>query len=229
MNKNMSVEYSPSSSSDVLFVSFGSVTLDESNHDIPPFAFKESLKGLNANVLFIRDVACAWYQAGLKGVSNKTMACIRHVKFTIKCTAPRKVVCIGGSMGGHGAILYGNLIGADEVHAFCPQIIIEEEPAIKLKDVLLKYYRANVYPKTDDQPHGRKYLDLKRLLDEPQRAETVNHIYYGLKHKKDVYNANHVKDCHNVFLHGYKGVGHMVASHLRQTGELKNIINGAIA
>lgn len=87
----------------------------------PIFEFNKSLKKLNfdADVLFLKDARREWYLGGLDGMGSNIDENLDFLRNEF--SKYDKVICMGCSAGGYGAILYGSLLNVDAVIAFYPQ------------------------------------------------------------------------------------------------------------
>jgi hypothetical protein len=87
----------------------------------PIFEFNKSLKKLNfdADVLFLKDARREWYLGGLEGMGSNIDENLDFLKNEF--AKYDKVICMGCSAGGYGALLYGSLLNVDAVIAFYPQ------------------------------------------------------------------------------------------------------------
>jgi len=70
-------------------------------------------------IIFVRDVYKSWY---IQGISNKLSTQDKLADFLKSVTEGKRIVTIGVSAGGTAAILFGCLLKADRIVAFCPQI-----------------------------------------------------------------------------------------------------------
>jgi hypothetical protein len=93
-----------------------------------PYEFHRTLTGTDCAALYVRDLARRWYQYGPDdGCSDpqRVAAGIREAK--ARCGA-RRLVMLGNSMGGFGALLFSVLVPeTDAVLAFAPQTVIIPE------------------------------------------------------------------------------------------------------
>lgn len=87
----------------------------------PIFEFNKSFKRLNfdADILFLKDARRQWYLGGLEGMGTNIDENLNFLRNEF--AKYDKVICMGCSAGGYGAILYGSLLNVDAVIAFYPQ------------------------------------------------------------------------------------------------------------
>ena len=115
------------SSSDVLLIAFSGLGA----HPHRPYDFEGLVDAAEYSVLLVRDLSNRWYQdvpeveGGALGLAQRLATHARGY---------RRVVCLGFSMGGYAALLFGRLLGADAVLAFAPQTLLTEEGMAVLGD-----------------------------------------------------------------------------------------------
>ncbi|MFN2138073.1 MAG: hypothetical protein ACK2UK_19110 [Candidatus Promineifilaceae bacterium] len=152
------------------------------------------------------------------------------MKQRITLTNSRKVITLGGSMGGYGALLFGHMLQADEVHAFSPQSFLPSRQGRHLWKAMLArswpLLRKQAMLRLDRQL-DRRYFDLRPLLSDDHSTEY--HVYFGMDNELDLAHGRHLAGLATVHLHAFENVGHHVARHLRSTGELDRILLKAMA
>lgn len=168
-----------------------------------------------ANKILIRDVYSAWYQREVESL-------LEEIKELMKKFPQERVVAFGGSMGGFGALLFGSLLGVQEVVAFSPQTNINRNFCTAVGDYRVKTFESNVYPVTGDE-----FYDVKRVMKKNNRG-TAYHVYYSRHEPIDVGYAIHVNDVKNVYLHPRGEEGHHLLVQMRDSGELYGILNRAV-
>lgn len=117
-NDELSVSYDYTGADTSIF-SFTGVGLGlggVTTKDIQQEEFRKSLSLMPCNGVFVVDKNRSWYSnTYIDDVLNKFMQDV-HTKWNVK-----RVVTIGNSMGGTGAIKFGDLLNAYTSIAFCPQ------------------------------------------------------------------------------------------------------------
>ena len=165
------------------------------------FEFYKSLVGFS--VLFVRDNKKQWYR-------RDAQRTVENIRLAIKKTGATRLYCIGNSMGGFAALLFGSLCQANGVIAFSPQTVMDPDITLSLGDERWVKYQAN--------SEGLPYADLNDLA--PARHATL--VYGG----KDFYDMQHAErliwPCELVKL---ESSSHNVAKILKDNGELFNFIN----
>ncbi|SAI74840.1 Uncharacterised protein [Bordetella ansorpii] len=105
--------------SDVLVISFAGL------EGRPHFQFYGTLKALGYNALFLSDQKKAWYNTGLACFGDGVEYTLYILNHLTNYFDPDKIFLIGGSMGGHGALLFASLLGKGHVLALSPQVLLK--------------------------------------------------------------------------------------------------------
>jgi hypothetical protein len=131
---------------------------------------------------------------------------------------------IGNSMGGFGAMLFGAMTGADEVHAFAPQTFVD--PAQRAR------HADGRWPEQMRVVHslgGPRYHDLRPVLDAREGGGST-HVHFSPDEPLDAVHAEHLRGLRDVHLHSYSvtGHGHNLVRFLRDEGTLQHILDGAL-
>jgi len=105
---------------DPLVVTFGFAQWET----VPAFDFigrlrkLEGLLGQRFHRIHLRDPQRAWYLRGVLGLGIDVASTAAALNRAVDALKPSRVLTLGQSMGGYGAILFGNLLNADRVLAF---------------------------------------------------------------------------------------------------------------
>jgi len=118
----------------------------------------ESQLGMPLNRIMLRDSRNAWYQYGVAGLGDSVDAVAARLRQMIAAIKPSKVICIGQSMGGYAAILFGMLLQADAVIAYGP----------------LSYLKAEWVERDGDQRWLPVFRALSRQLPMPFYDDLIN-------------------------------------------------------
>jgi pimeloyl-ACP methyl ester carboxylesterase len=175
------------------------------------FEFGRSLGNIPCATLFIRDIGLRWYQYGPDdpGAADAVVARIQGVA---KRVGASRIVCIGNSMGGFGALLYGSLLQADAVIAFCPQTAIDPAITAAMGDRRWSNYQTNI----SDYPYG----DISRLA-QPRNVT----ICYGSNDSLDVAHVNRLKwPIQRIVMPG----GHGAVRELKNQGKLIPLLSDVV-
>lgn len=216
--------YIEDNKSDTLLILFAGMGWKDS---IPTFIFYNFLKSYtNVDKLFLRDINCRYYIAGIKNSTGDFKETIEMYRNLINRKKYKKVIAMGCSSGGFAAILYGQLLNIDKVIAFNPQTVLNDNKENLIGDI----YNA---PKTckwlrslhlEDSEY-QKALDLNNYRPFKTKIE----IHYSVNGNKGI-DKKHAKyiESSNCSTVEHQGSKHMIALTLRDTGKLKNIIDEAI-
>lgn len=187
----------------------------------PVFEFKNFFhKHFDCNFVFCKDVSLSWYFTGIRNYSSRIDDTVEKLKTFINEHRFKKVITLGTSAGGFAALLFGNLIGADEIISFCPQTFIDHEN--------IKHYGENRWLenmlKVESKacPNELKYLDLSNLPQPKARRVTV---LLGMLEEKDYAHAERIKKWANVNVVEIPNANHYnMMKVLRNTGKLLKIL-----
>src|SRR4051794_4757161 len=100
--------------SDRLVVAFGGV---RQRLRPPPKEFSRSLEQQDCAVLFVRDPQRWWWQYDGGQISSV----LDRIRTAREETGAKRLICLGNSMGGFGALYFGARLGADAILGFSPQ------------------------------------------------------------------------------------------------------------
>jgi len=200
-----------SHSSDIMIIAFGAI--GNINNAEAPFEFVKVLKNLNVSKVFLRDINRSWYHAGMHDISNDIEGTVSFLKEKIQHSGAKRVICMGNSMGGYAALLFGILLKADYILTFAPQTSLENIDLIGSKQQIK--YVHNHFPNT--------YFDINELLTTSLNTSAI-HIYYDPSIIKDKVHAMHISRYSNVYLHECDGLGHILHYSLMKTGEFQLIL-----
>ncbi|GEP01937.1 alpha/beta hydrolase [Methylobacterium haplocladii] len=116
-----------------LFIYFTSLQLDWDQNSLPwRFDFVNTAIKYNQNAIFVRDRSNLWYQYGLPHVAQNVVGLAKIIKDETRSFD--RIVCIGPSMGGYAALLFGHLLEADLAFGISPQIRIGRTYSQELSD-----------------------------------------------------------------------------------------------
>ena len=204
----------------VALVAFGGIS---GGLAMPPFEFFTLAKGIPATKIFIRDLDQAWYQRGVRGLGSSITAATDGLRSLLAEVGADRVVGFGNSAGGFGAILFGHLVGFDEVHAFAPQTFIDRARRIRYRD------RRWPQPIHDLRAHppAEQVYDVQPLCLGPSGPAV--HVYVAADTRLDEVHAERLRSGERVVMHHYESGGHGVIRELRDSNELDRIIRTALA
>ena len=186
------------------------------------FNFGNTLSAFQANVIYLRDLNHNWYLNGLPGVGNSVNAMVALFQEKIKEYEPSRVVTLGVSAGGFGAILFGCLLKADSVIAFSPQTFMDKRNCIIHFD---HRWLDRVIQLHNGDKSIRSFLDLKKMVS---RSNVPVTIIFDRTHRLDNLHALRIRSF-NVILQGVRGGGHSLVKELRHNEMLTSYIHNAIS
>ena len=207
--------------SDILLISFGSMGAKAFDEDrIPSFNFYRLFENDKSfDKLFIRDIKREFYLTGLKNTTKNFQETIDLIKELTSVKNYRKIVAIGASAGGFAAILYGQLLNFSKVIAFNPQTVLSIEMETVLKDLKFNKLCGKLRKLNTSDTLYQKCLNLKNLI--PFKTNVDLH-FSGLS-KIDKKHAEYIEH-ENCKLIKYQSSSHLIAQQLRESEELKSII-----
>lgn len=212
----------------ILFVSFASIQL---GRNTPRYEWSGQFAGYPVNRLYLRDPRQFYYQYGLDGASDLSRG-VADLRQTLSKIGAGSTAFIGGSSGGLAALVMGNRLRADEVHVFAPVTYL---PSRTPSEAVWNMLRGN---RTLARSHLRQYyrIYMARTLDRHHadsrsalandNGHTAYHIYYGRDNRMDRRHAEYLAGLPGVVLHACDYDQHDLPRHLRDTGQLRLILDG---
>lgn len=210
-----------SEDSDKLLVSFGGI---RNGIGMPVFEFYKSLKGIECDKIFIKDVNQAWYHKGINDEIKNIPDLQAYLSYLIDYKAYKKVVFVGNSMGAYGAILFGSLLNVDNIIAFSPQTFIGKWKRLFYGD---KRWKKQIKKVHEGNLNQRKYYDLKMFLKKKKFTSNIT-ILYSSVDKLDSIQAQNLNRIENVQFKSFSFGGHSFIKNLRDNGLLIEIITESL-
>lgn len=153
-----------------LIICFGGMALQFGG--ILPFEFLKYLSFNYKNscdLIFYTDKQQRWYHNGLQGITNNIDETVIYLNTLIKNGNYDKIIFMGTSAGGYGAILFGSLCNnINYVISFIPQTILKK-------------------------PINLNYTNLKTIIN-----ENTKYIVYGDINIEDINHSHHISHCENI-------------------------------
>lgn len=150
---------------------------------------------------------------------------IEYLKQIITQNEYEKVCFLGNSMGGYGAILFGNILEVDRVLSFAPQSFINKWNRLINRDNRWKKQIENIYSFDNKRID---FFDLKEHLKNNPSNKTILEIFYSPNHRLDKKHAERLKKINNIVLHPIQEGGHGVVKTVKNSGQLKDIIKSTL-
>ena len=153
-----------------LIICFGGMALQFGG--ILPFEFLNYLSSVyknNCDLIFFIDRHQCWYHKGIQNITNNIDETAVYLNNIIKDGNYKKVIFMGTSAGGYGAILFGSICNnVTNVISFIPQTILKN-------------------------PINLNYSNLRNVIN-----ENTNYLLYGDISVQDVNDSHHIHQCENI-------------------------------
>lgn len=166
------------------------------------FEWRKTFLDLPVSWVGVRDPHDCWYQ-------KDVLKAAEEIDNAISATKAKKIVFLGGSAGGFGALMFGRILNPDRIIAFSPQTVCGEAKRLMGDDR---------WPQYCDPTPTTEWSDLK---GHHLKAE----VHYAEDDPLDALHAERVLAGKVVT---YREGGHRLAKELRATGELQRIVERAI-
>jgi hypothetical protein len=200
-------------SSPVLLIVFS--CLDDNRRENGKFDFFFLARQHDFDVVLVRDVQNTWFQMPVEGEPDSRAALLGHLSRLLPHY--ERVVCLGHSMGGYAAILFGRLMGVDRVLALAPQTDLTPEYARTIKDD--RYTERLI--RLRDLPLPLFFSDLAQV---PYGARVQTTIYIAGEDRLDREHALRLAGQPGVTIVPLDGVGHGLSQPLMKSGALMEMI-----
>lgn len=174
------------------------------------FNFSKIAASLRCSVIFLNDPARNWYQFGVPGFSASIDETVDRIKDWAEVLGASKIITVGSSMGGYGALLHGTRLDAN-ICAFAPEVVLRL-PESRSAKMMPRESTVVVPDLTDD------------IREHTQRTT----VFIGEDDPTDVLCGNFIFDGANVELLSIPGADHTVARHLLNLGLLESVLNAVI-
>ena len=175
---------------------------------LPKEEFGKTLSGSRHWQFFVVDKQCTWYTATNSGI-------VRHLSPVLGRF--RKVVTLGNSMGGYGALLFASrLPNCASAIAFVPQFSMD--PRVVPKEKRWRRFTERI----DDWPQQHLLHGMPDSLP--------LHIFFGAGERRDAPHIDLFKQHATSGMHIYvlRGAAHDPARRLRDKGLLANTLDAIV-
>jgi hypothetical protein len=180
------------------------------------FDFVRAAGPVNVKKMFVRDPNMLWYQKGTPGLGTDVPSMVEGLRSVITAQHVQRTVMIGNSGGGFAAILFGVLLGVDEIHAFNPPTLIHTPADTSMPDRLLVLER--------ELGLESPYLDLRKVLSQSLQDRTRIFVHYSRGDRKDKRHARYISSCPHVTIIEYPSVSHHVARFFAKRAMLSPLL-----
>ncbi|MCA9868733.1 MAG: hypothetical protein KIS95_08085 [Anaerolineae bacterium] len=225
--EDSALRYSAYAASGTLFIAFAGLQLWRR---VPRFEWQNTLEAQPANRLYVRDLAQYYYLRGLAGLAGDIGRSADRLRARLDPHGYARLVCFGASMGGFAALLYGALLGADEVHAFSPVCYLPSrsllQVATQIRTGNWRLIAKHIELRLDRAADHRRYFRARPHL-QADNGRTRYFVYYG-RHAPDVRNSGSLAGLPRVTLLPHDYPHHNLVGHLKNNGQLAPIVSGAL-
>jgi len=186
-----------------------------SYRNAPHFAAYKTMQNAKVNRLFVRDTSQSWYNGAVQGEWENADVLRERLRAVVDRRGggrkfdPANIVCMGASMGGYAAILFGCMLNVGKVVAFSPQISLDSR------------LPSNPHP---DAMRHIKYLNVHRAI--ANAKNTSIDILFGSEDITDIYNIRNVHQYESISLFNVCGSPHNLLYYLAAHGVLSEIMVG---
>lgn len=187
-----------------------------------PFEFFNLVAGEPVGKVFVRDLDQAFYQRGVRGLGTSVDQVASGLRGLIGERS--RIVFVGQSAGGFGAMLFGALMGVDEVLAFSPQTFLSPWWRRRHHD---DRWPAEVARARHGAGWRLRNLDVRPGLRAAKGRVTVN-LYYGDQNRLDEVHCRHLERLPGVQLHPVATGSHAVARRMRENATLREVVNRSL-
>jgi len=217
------------SESRTLLLTFGGMVRDTG---IPPFEFFQATREIPTKRMFVRDMRQAWYHKGIEGYGDTLTQTADALAELIAGYDVERLVTVGTSAGGYGALVFGTLLGADTVLSFAPQTLIAPEPVAAMGD--RRWYEPlSALDAAGALDH--EWTDLRDALPRARHSPVRYEIYFcqhnskpGMGPGRDRMHAERMRGLDGLRLYRFGRGGHLVVRTLREAGALERVLRRAL-
>lgn len=211
-----------SGDSRTLLLAFGGIA---GRIGIPPFEFFSLSGGMPVKRLFVRDLRQAWYHRGIPRHGGTVPAVAESLRGILARHEVDRLVVAGNSAGGYAALMFGALLGAEEVLCFAPQTVIDLDILAAMgdhrwDDRLLAHAAAGAL--------DERFTDLRRVLPAAAHTGTTYRVYFDTSLHADRLHAERLAGLEGVRLYRFGHGSHGIARALRETGALQRVLRRAL-
>lgn len=189
-----------------LVVFFSGTNKSEGQFDFWGYAQRSS-----ASCILLNNGQNRWYQSGVPGFGASVEGTADFIRRWGAFVGAKEIICIGASMGGSAAVLYGSILNA-RVLAFSFEAHIRHQGSRSIKYIPSEY--------------SLSHPDLKPLIR--QASKPITSILGG-DDIIDVAEASRLQGLPNLTLTCLQGVDHGVPRHLRSRKILDRYLDAFVA
>lgn len=179
---------------------------------------------LGAHMIYLRDAHNLLFSHGISQLGPDLKTTLAKLREQIDALGSSRLLCIGNSAGGYGAILYGCELNAASAMAFAtPTTIAENAEEFDHREPLVHGVLRSRVP-----PSKRPALDLLPRLESRQPPLRVA-LHFGERHREDSMHARRVGHVPGVSLHPVPGLTeHGTFPALRRSGQIDALLEAFV-
>lgn len=200
----------------ILIVAFSSH--DSFRKDNRKFDFYFLMKRSDVDILLVRDLENSWYQEPVKGKTSSSLEMFLYIEELSE--KYKKVICLGSSMGGYGALFFGHRIKNAHVLSLGPQIFLEKSSRNKIGD----YRNDNDMTRSYNVSQNKEITFLNKLHPICEKVD----ILYGNNDKKDMILSDIISKNKFYNIHHLEKMGHGFVFVLHMCSALEQVIDNVI-
>ena len=183
-----------------------------------PFNFMNSLAGIEANVVFVRDPRRTWYNGPIPGLGRTAGEIAERIGALAAEAGGDRLYLLGTSSGGFAALAFAAPLAARRVLAFAPQTTIDTS--------VLRAIGETRWLKMLDRLRRPDLVDVRPALEAAPPTRGCE-IIVGRRVPHDIVYANRLAHVPRVTVRLVRG-GHNTAMHLRERGALSTVLRDFI-
>lgn len=207
--------------SNTLLLCFGGLAL---GIGVPPYEFQKTLRSLDAKTMFVRDLDQAWYHRGVVGMGTSLTSAAEGLEIQIKRSKVNRLITLGNSSGGYAALLFGSMLGADQVLSFAPQTALGPISRLRIGEYRWPRQIARVYASSTA---SASQFNLRKTLTSPNFGSA--NVYFSSDHRLDRAYAENVETVPRVNKVAYTDRGgHALIRSLKEDGSLDSMLQQVV-
>jgi len=168
----------------------------------------------NFNKLYVKDAGITFWHGKFEGLGHGVHLVADFLKKEATKAKAEKVLVIGPSMGGYGALMFTCLCHFDIAIAISPQTMLTS----------FRYKKNRLNKKFEGLNVNKEETYIKVIIERYGSPKSKYFVYYGNKNVPDTEHAKRLENVPNVFLKPLDSNHHNVAKLMRNTGMTEDII-----
>lgn len=194
----------------IALTSYNDINSKENSFDFESFANSDLF-----SAVLIKDLNNTWYTGGIPGAGENFTEVVTFLREI--CQNYKRVMVIGDSMAGYGALLYGMHINADKIIALSPQTTVSYAENMMMGDTRF----VNWFKLIRDFPEDAKNL---REGMRNSGARSVD-VFVSTNDRQDVPHARNLEGIEGVNVTYIDAFDHWMTSQFKRYGILREIVS----